>query len=112
LEQAHDDWGLHAASGDPRTPIHWAAGLVRLRRQSVRDRVSAHRTAVATAGEGSERAISGKRDIAEAVRAYRLAIAELARVVAVFDARNAAIRAAAPPDRMCEAEISAIETIR
>lgn len=96
LERAHDDWGLHIGSGDPRAPIHRAAGLVRLRRQSVRDKVRAYRRAVATAGDRSEPAIADKRGIAEALRAYRVAVAELARSVAAFDARNAAFPPAAP----------------
>jgi hypothetical protein len=99
LERAHDDWGLHAASGDPRAPIHRASGLVRLCRQSVRDKIRSCRQSVSVAGEDGEPAISVRSAIADAIRDYRLAVAALARAVTAFDQRNAGIRSTTSASR-------------
>lgn len=109
LERAHDDWGLHATSGDPRAPIHRASGLVRLCRQSVRDKIRAHRKTVAGTKKGTEATIFASSSIADAVRNYRLAVTELARAVAAFDERNKGVGAAAQITRQSKTRISAGE---
>ena len=92
LERAHDDWGLHIMSGDPRAPIHRASGLARLRREAVRDRVRAYRRMAEATGLRCDAAAAG-RAIADAVAAYRSAISELAQAVADFAEQNRAVSA-------------------
>lgn len=103
LQQAHDDWGLHARSGDPRAPIHSAAGLVRLRRQSVRSKVTCYRRVLEHGGDRSPAAIGARCALVQALGAYRSAIGNLAQAVAAFDERNRAFIRRLPSGR-CEAD--------
>ena len=99
LQRAHDDWALHPRTGDPRAPIHRAAGLVRMRRQTVRDKVRSCRRVNERFGERSQVAVGAICVLVRALRAYRSAVAELARAVAIFDERNEDLIRRALPDK-------------
>lgn len=99
LQGAHDDWALHARSGDPRAPIHRAAGLVRMRRQSVRDKVRGCRRVIEISGERSEAAVGARCTVVQALNAYRSATAALAQAVAIFDQRNKDLVRRAVPEK-------------
>ena len=87
LQNAHDDWALHAADDEPRAAIHRAAGLVRLRRQSVRDAVRACRRAAGCGGRPAD-IRHARDDVTAAFLDYRRATAALAAAVAAFVRRN------------------------